>query len=184
MANNLTEWYDKALSAEEMRQQFTDLKEGFDNIYDYFSVKEDEHKDELQEKNFKVLGIIEPWCAHCMLNTPILLRLAEAYDFEAKFVLRDENLDLMEQYQTNGKNIIPIYVVLDENNNEIGKWGPFAPEVKKTSDEAKKHIPSKDDPTYDEKFKKVIGELREQFKSDEALWEAAYKDIQKTLLDA
>lgn len=184
LANNLTQWYDKALSTEELRQQFTDLKDGFEYIYDNFNVKEDENKELLQEKQFKVLGIVEPWCAHCMLNTPILLHLAEAYDFEVKFSLRDENLDLMEQYQTNGKNIIPKFIVLDNDNNEIGVWGPFAPEVKATVDEYKQQLPPKDSDNYDEKFKDFIKKIREKFTTDEELWYSAYEDIKKTLLNA
>ena len=119
-----------------------------------------------------------------MLNTPILLHLAEAYDFEVKFSLRDENLDLMEKYQTNGKNIIPKFIVLDNDNNEIGVWGPFAPEVKAKVDEYKQQLPPKDSDNNDEKFKDFIKKIREKFTTDEELWYSAYEDIKKTLLNA
>ena len=41
------------------------------------------------------------------------------------FLLRDDNLELMDMYLTNGKSrSLPKLIVLDENNNELFNWGP------------------------------------------------------------
>ena len=53
MANNLTQWYGKALSTEELRQQFTDLKDGFEYIYDNFNVKKMKTKSYFKKNNLK-----------------------------------------------------------------------------------------------------------------------------------
>src|SRR6266496_1699119 len=41
------------------------------------------------------------------------------------FLLRDDNLKLMDMYLTNSKSrSLPKLIVLDENNNELFNWGP------------------------------------------------------------
>jgi len=46
-------------------------------------------------------------------------------NIELKFLLRDENPELMDQYLTNGKSrSIPKLIAVDENNEELFNWGP------------------------------------------------------------
>ena len=45
-------------------------------------------------------------------------------------LLRDQNLELMDQYLTNGTSrAIPIFVFIDQNGNERAVWGPRAETV-------------------------------------------------------
>lgn len=181
---NLSKWYDNALSPEQYRATLTDLKDGFDKIYDEFSVSRDDDIETLKDKDMKVLVIAEPWCGHCMLNLPILLRISEAVGFDVRFSLRDENLDLMEQYQTNGKNVIPRVIVLDADGNERAAWGPIAPLTKKAQDKEKQHLPKTDAPDYDEKLKDMRAKMKDIFSTEEKIWLGVYEDIKKTLLKA
>ncbi|RYE36797.1 MAG: thioredoxin family protein, partial [Sphingobacteriales bacterium] len=42
-----------------------------------------------------------------------------------RFVLRDENLELMDAHLTNGGRAIPVVLVIDrQNGGVIAKWGP------------------------------------------------------------
>ena len=156
----------------------------FDKIYDEFSVSRDDDIETLKDKDMKVLVIAEPWCGHCMLNLPILLRISEAVGFDVRFSLRDENLDLMEQYQTNGKNVIPRVIVLDADGNERAAWGPIAPLTKEAQDKEKQHLPKTDAPDYDEKLKDMRAKMKDIFSTDEKIWLGVYEDIKKTLLKA
>lgn len=181
---NLSKWYDNALSPEQYRATLTDLKDGFDKIYDEFSVSRDDDIETLKDKDMKVLVIAEPWCSHCMLNLPILLRISEAVGFDVRFSLRDENLDLMEEYQTNGKNVIPRVIVLDADGNERAAWGPIAPLTKEAQDKEKQHLPKTDAPDYDAKLKDMRVKMKDIFSTDEKIWLGVYDDIKKTLLEA
>src|SRR5699024_12202201 len=97
--------------------------DNFLHIYDNFLLPEDEAKlAAIKEKNLRVLALAEVWCGHCMLCVPILLRLAEKTGMPVKILPRDENLELMDQYLTNEKRIIPIFVFIDEDGNEVAKW--------------------------------------------------------------
>ena len=54
------------------------------------------------------LVLTEAWCGDAAQNLPILAKMAEANpNVELRLVLRDENLDLMDAYLTNGGRSIP-----------------------------------------------------------------------------
>ena len=77
--------------------------------------------------NDKVHWIVltESWCGDAAQNIPVFAKIAEANpNINLRFLLRDENPDLMDQYLTNGSKSIPKLICVDENLNELGTWGP------------------------------------------------------------
>ncbi|MEQ5790243.1 thioredoxin family protein [Muricauda sp. NFXS6] len=72
------------------------------------------------------LALTESWCGDAAASLPIINKIAETSpNISLKVVLRDENLDLMDAFLTNGARSIPKVIVLDKANNEIvGEWGP------------------------------------------------------------
>lgn len=71
-----------------------------------------------------VLVIAEDWCGDVIANVPVLGRLAEASGkLKLSIFLRDQNLDLIDQYLNKGEfRSIPVFVLFDANFNEIGHW--------------------------------------------------------------
>ena len=72
------------------------------------------------------LIITEGWCGDAAQNIPIIEKIAaESEQIETRYVLRDENLELMDAYLTNNARSIPKLIALDaETLTEIGTWGP------------------------------------------------------------
>jgi hypothetical protein len=71
------------------------------------------------------LLLTEAWCGDAAQNVPVLNKMAEASKkINLRLILRDENLDIMNQYLTNGGMAIPKLVILDGEMNEIVSWGP------------------------------------------------------------
>jgi len=70
--------------------------------------------------------ITEAWCGDAAQLTPFIGLVASKTEaIDLTIVLRDENLELMDQFLTNGGRSIPMLVVLDGETGElIGKWGP------------------------------------------------------------
>ncbi|QMU31143.1 thioredoxin family protein [Adhaeribacter radiodurans] len=71
--------------------------------------------------------LTEAWCGDAAQNVPILAKVANASagKIELKLLLRDENLDLMDQYLTNGTRSIPKLICFDAvSGEELGTWGP------------------------------------------------------------
>ena len=87
---------------------------------------------ELQERISEIsalqtwLVLTEGWCGDAAQIVPVLNKIAELNNnIQLKLLLRDEHLELMSKYLTNGKSqSIPKLVVLDEHNNELFNWGP------------------------------------------------------------
>lgn len=88
--------------------------------------------DSLKEKVKNVgskwiwLVITEGWCGDAAQNVPIIEKIAaENPNIETRYVLRDENPELMDRYLTNNARSIPKLIALDAATfEEIGTWGP------------------------------------------------------------
>lgn len=179
---NLNDWFDKGIEKEEYIANLDKHRDSFMNIYDNFNVPEQD-KTLLQSKsNLRVVVLAEVWCGHCMLDVPILLRMAEAANIPVRILPRDEHLELMDNYLTNEKRYIPIMIFIDENGNEVAKWGPMAPEVAAYVEELKTGMPEKDAPGYKDAFQKYVDAVGNAFSNDEKFWNYVYEDIKKTLL--
>ncbi|MEL7833965.1 thioredoxin family protein [Fodinibius sp. Rm-B-1B1-1] len=76
------------------------------------------------------LVITEAWCGDAAQNIPAIVKMANETDkIDIRFILRDQNLDIMDEYLTNGGRSIPKLICLDaETLEEVGTWGP-RPEV-------------------------------------------------------
>src|SRR5690606_24737899 len=105
-------------------------KENLLHVYNQttLTASEREFLQGLQAKQLKAIILTADWCGDAMVNVPIFMHIAQEAMLEARFLIRDENLELMDQYLTNGTSrSIPIFIFLDKDGNEIGKWGPRAP---------------------------------------------------------
>ena len=72
------------------------------------------------------LVLTEGWCGDAAQIIPVLHQAALLNEnIVLSFLFRDDNLELMDMYLTNGKSrSLPKLIVLDENNNELFNWGP------------------------------------------------------------
>lgn len=72
------------------------------------------------------LVLTESWCGDAAQTMPVMNVLANlSENIELKVALRDNNLELMNQYLTNGGLSIPKLIVFDNEANKIvADWGP------------------------------------------------------------
>ena len=71
------------------------------------------------------LVLTEGWCGDAAQNLPIINKLAEENpNINLQLILRDENLDLMDEFLTNGGRSIPKLIALDDKKNVLATWGP------------------------------------------------------------
>tara|TARA_R110002111_G_scaffold17236_2_gene43396 strand:- start:357 stop:977 length:621 start_codon:yes stop_codon:yes gene_type:complete len=72
------------------------------------------------------LVLTEGWCGDAAQNVPVFNKLVEhTTNIDLKLILRDENLEIMDAYLTNGGRSIPKLIALDSSTLEvIGTWGP------------------------------------------------------------
>lgn len=179
----LDQWFSQAIAAETYIEDMQKHKENLQQVYDTFEIPDDESFFlELEKQNLRVIAITEDWCGDAMMNIPILLHLAEKSHMPVKMILRDSNLELMDQYLTNGKSrSIPIFIFIDENGREVTHWGPRAEAVEQEVAEMKSQLPDKDHPQYEKAFHSLIAKLTERFTSDADFWNATYDSIKTKL---
>lgn len=179
------DYFNEAVSIQEYMDNMSVLKENSFRIYDGFTVPEnDEFIELLKEKQPKILAITEDWCGDAMLNNPIIRRVAEAADLDMRAVLRDADTDLIDRYLTNGGRAIPIYVLLDQAGQVVGKWGPRAPELQENVMNKRATLPDKEDPTFEEAQKAMHYEILQENLTNKAYWTFVYEDFKKKITAA
>ena len=72
------------------------------------------------------LVITEGWCGDAAQNIPIIEKLAGAnHRIKTRYILRDQNPELMDPYLTAGARSIPKLIAIDNATGEVlGTWGP------------------------------------------------------------
>lgn len=69
--------------------------------------------------------LTEDWCGDSAQSLPIIARIAEANPHITLRILdRDDHIDIMDRYRTNGGRSIPKLVAFDGDGNECYSWGP------------------------------------------------------------
>lgn len=80
----------------------------------------------------------ESWCGDAARSLPVMDRLAKANDrMHLRILLRDENEKLMDRFLTRGGRSIPKLVVLDDDLEVLGEWGPRPLEAQQQYDQWK-----------------------------------------------
>ncbi len=78
------------------------------------------------ETRINWLVLSETWCGDAAPTMPVMNKIAEANpNIELRVLLRDEHLDLMELFLTEGTLSIPKLISFEESTGRvIGDWGP------------------------------------------------------------
>jgi thiol-disulfide isomerase/thioredoxin len=102
------------------------------------------------------LIITESWCGDAAHVIPVLNKIAELNpNINMRLVLRDDNLDLMDMFLTDGNRAIAKMIVIDDETGEVlDTYGPRPSEAT----------------GYVNRFKAANGALTPQFKEDLQHW--------------
>lgn len=182
---DLIAWFQKGMTADEYINSMSRNKEEMLSTYERFSLYADEQRriEALKQQGLRAIVLTEDWCGDAMLNNPILMRIAEAAEIDVRFVLRDQNLELMDQYLTNGTSrAIPIFIFINQEGEEFRVWGPRAPEMQALVDEGRASLPEKDAPEFQEKQMELYKRLGKAYQTDSSIWHTVANSIISTLL--
>jgi hypothetical protein len=94
------------------------------------------------------LVITEGWCGDAAQILPVLSKMAlQNEHIDLKFILRDDHLDIMDAFLTNGGRSIPKVLILDADTLEVTKtWGPRPAEMQEMVMRAKAESLATEDP--------------------------------------
>ena len=116
------ERFNQGMTYEEYREQMTRNRERFDETEAAVEL-DPADVQAFSSQPLRVLVIAEDWCGDVISNLPVLGKLAAASDgkLDVRVFLRDQNLDLIDQYLKEGKyRSIPVFVFFDQDFNELG----------------------------------------------------------------
>ncbi|WP_062106183.1 thioredoxin family protein [Bacillus niameyensis] len=181
---NLEQWFQKGIPAQEYIRSMQNHQESTMKILEQFQVpsKDEAFFSVLRQENLRVIVITEDWCGDAMLNVPILLKLAEEAGIEVRMILRDQNLELIDQYLTNGKSrAIPIFVFIDQEGQERAVWGPRAESIQTYVDGMRAQLPPKEDEQFEEQQKEMYAKMMEKYTADNSFWADVYESIKTRL---
>lgn len=107
-------------------------------------------------KNMTWLIITESWCGDAAHVMPVLNKIAELNpNIDIKVVLRDENLELMDQFLTNGGRAIAKVIMVDNGTGTVlNTYGPRPTKATQLVNE----------------YKEAHGKLTPEFKEDLQQW--------------
>jgi hypothetical protein len=102
------------------------------------------------------LVLTESWCGDASPALPVMHKISELNpNITLKIILRDEHVDLMNRFLTNGSMSIPKLIAIDQSTAEVNNdWGP-------RSEAATKLV---------EDFKEEHDILTAEFKQDLQVW--------------
>ncbi len=87
-----------------------------------------ELKDALENCSEPMIWLVltEAWCGDAAQSIPLLGKIAKENScIDLKLIFRDENLDIMDQFLTNGGRSIPKLIALRNSDLKVlGTWGP------------------------------------------------------------
>ena len=82
-------------------------------------------KIESVAESMTFLVLTESWCGDAAPSLPVMNKIAEINDkLDFKILLRDDNLELMNRFLTNGAMSVPKLILLDADNQVHDTWGP------------------------------------------------------------
>lgn len=163
-------------------EEMSTLKDNSYRVYNGFTLPEGEAFIEaLKAKKPNILVITEDWCGDAMINNAILRKIAEAADLDVRAVLRDENLDLIDRYLTNGGRAIPIYIFLSKEGEVLGTWGPRAPELQAYVMKCRQALPPKESEEFDAAQKEMYTMIGEENASNDQFWHWVYASQKQAL---
>lgn len=117
------ERFDQGMTYEQYKAQMTRNKERFEAVEKKVALQaSDVATFKKLAQPLDVLVLAEDWCGDVISGLPVLGRLAaESGKLNIRVFLRDQNLDIMDQYLKEGKfRSIPVFIFFGENFKELG----------------------------------------------------------------
>lgn len=116
------------------------------------------------------LVLTEAWCADAAQTVPVMNKMAEANpNIMLGLLLRDQHLDLMDEFLTNGARSIPKLLILNEQLEVIAEWGPRPTEAQELMLAAKEALHKMDGEEKKAALKQLKIDLQKWYNKDKTI---------------
>jgi Thioredoxin len=117
--------FEHGLTYQQYKEQMTRNREQFDkNEAQFQPAPADVEALRGLPQPLNVAVMAEDWCGDVIANLPVLGKLAQTTGkLNLRVFLRDQNLDIMDQYLKEGKfRSIPVFAFFDQDFNVVGQF--------------------------------------------------------------
>lgn len=180
----LEAWYDKGMTFEQYVESMDVNREELKHVYEQLVFTEDDVAifKEMVTRNWRGIVLTADWCGDAALCVPIIQRIAEESNLPLHFLIRDDNLELMDQYLTNGTSrAIPIFIFIDQDGREQKVWGPRSPEVQEWITSLRADLPANDSPDFKEKQQAIHRQFKDKITTDPEIWRTVINSVNAKL---
>ena len=106
------------------------------------------------------LTISEGWCGDASQVVPVIEQIAAANsNITHRLIFRDEHVDVMDAFLTNGGRSIPKTIILDGTGKVLNTWGPRPSDLQTVVDEVRQKMSTmtkEEQKAYFEDIKKIV----------------------------
>jgi Thioredoxin len=106
------------------------------------------------------LTISEGWCGDASQVVPVIEQIAAANpNITHQLIFRDEHVDVMDAFLTDGGRSIPKTIILDANGKVLNAWGPRPSGLQTVVDEVREKMNTmtkEEQKAYFEDIKKIV----------------------------
>lgn len=177
-------WFDKGITYTEYVEAMKVNREAVNRVYEQLEFTPEDLAvwNDVSKRNLRGIVLTADWCGDAALNVPIVQRIAEQSNIELRYLIRDDNLELMDKYLTNGTSrAIPIFIFIDEAGEMQEVWGPRSPEVQQLITEVRSQLPANDAPDFKEKQNIAYRNFTEHITTDPAIWRTVIDSVKAKL---
>ncbi|MGG1516719.1 thioredoxin family protein [Paenibacillus oryzisoli] len=147
-------------SMEKNQEKFLEYYNGFE----WASEDDKEYFDSLNNRDdLRCLILASDWCGDVVRNIPVVFKALENSGVPTEVLVMEQNLDVMDQFLTNGGRSIPIVIFADTGGFVLGQWGPRPKHVQAVMNQFKKENPDRDAADYNEKIQVARAEMMRQY---------------------
>jgi len=124
---------------------FLENADGYAELYEHHykrALVREQDLDFLNElKNLNILVLTELKCPDSVTVLPVVQKWIKSFDnIKMRILERDQNLDIMDNYLTNGGRAIPKFIFYDQTFHEVGSWGPRPADIQAVYEKHRQHI--------------------------------------------
>jgi hypothetical protein len=181
---SLLSWFEKGMTFSEYVKSMEVNRPELEKVFEGLELKEEDIQffTKIKDQKLRMIALTADWCGDAALNVPVVQKIADISSIETRYLIRDENLELMDQYLTNGTSrSIPIFIFINEEGSEVAVWGPRALEVQNLVEELRQTLPPQDAPDFSTKQKEMFATFKSQVTSQPEYWQLVVQSVKYRL---
>lgn len=142
---NLNEYFNRGMVYDDYISHLGEKLEMHVQHYNRCTIEEDTENEIKHIKNLKLIVLTDPTCGDSLAILPIVRKISEINgSWDMRILIRDDNLDLMDQFLTRGGRAVPLFFFLEEDYSLVFHWGPRPKIAQQIYEDHRKMIENKE----------------------------------------